>query len=98
LGTKRSPGSSLFSTRFAALRAGLRRKEGPFSFAYPALIPHPGSPGLGNVTGLFPAVPPRRDWSNHGFEVCFVLGLRIKGCRNFDLLQGFVLDFGANKW
>src|SRR6478609_1808488 len=28
-----------------------------FFFVYPALIPHPGSPGLGNVTGLLSAIP-----------------------------------------
>lgn len=46
-----------FIERSVTLRDGLRRKERDFFFAYPALIPHPGSPGLGNVTGLLPAVP-----------------------------------------
>jgi len=35
-------------------------EEGFFS-AYPALIPHPGTPGLGNVPGYYQAVP-WRDW------------------------------------
>jgi len=39
------------------LRDGLRRKERFFSLTYPALTPHPGTPGLGDVTGLLPAVP-----------------------------------------
>jgi len=39
--------------RSAALRAGLRRKEESFFWLTPALIPHPGTAGLGNVTGYF---------------------------------------------
>jgi hypothetical protein len=36
-------------------------KEGFFS-AYPALIPHPGTPGLGNIPGYYSVVPLKRDW------------------------------------
>jgi hypothetical protein len=49
-------------SRSATLRAGLRQRGKGVFFVYPALIPHPGSPGLGNVTGLFSGRP-WRDWS-----------------------------------
>jgi hypothetical protein len=62
-----------FSMRSALLRASLRRKGRTFLFAYPALIPHPGTPGLGNVTGLLPAVPLRRDWSTVGLKLCLLM-------------------------
>jgi hypothetical protein len=32
---------------------GLRRVEGDFIISYPALTPHPGKPGLGDVPGYY---------------------------------------------
>jgi len=40
------------SLRYAARRPSGRAEE-TFSFAYPALTPHPGSPGLGDMPGYY---------------------------------------------
>lgn len=59
-------------------------------FPNPALIPHPDTPGLGNVPGYYQAVPLKRDWSvdwntfplrARGF--CVTLGIITKRIRSF---------------
>jgi len=42
-----------FESRSALLRDGLRQRGRICYLAYPALIPHPGTPGLGNVPGYY---------------------------------------------
>ena len=60
----------LFQARSALLRAGRRREEGIFFFAYPALIPqHASAPR--KRTGLLPAVPPEAGLNYGGFKFVY---------------------------
>jgi hypothetical protein len=59
---RREQNLNLFSLALSAsLRAGLRRKEGFVLGFVPALIPHPGEPGLGNVPGYYQTSREARD-------------------------------------
>ena len=49
--------------RFACGYATAFGREEVLFFTYPALIPHPASPGLGNVPGYYRSSRQRRDWT-----------------------------------
>jgi hypothetical protein len=75
-----------------------------FFFAYPALIPHPGSPGLGSVPGYFQ--PSRQGGTGAPWiEVCSVSSVEKSRGDIFSLqlrgdiiLELFVAKFALDSW